>query len=145
MSAALSIACARLGGARFHIKGGSCMPVEMNTPLGKIDVTEEVIARISGGAAMEVFGLVGMASRKAFKDGIAEMLRLDNLSKGVVVRNENGQVVLDMHIIVSYGTKISEVAGNVQRRVRYTLEQTVGIDVSAINIYVQGVRTERET
>ncbi|MFM1650646.1 Asp23/Gls24 family envelope stress response protein [Brevibacillus sp. B_LB10_24] len=121
------------------------MPVEMNTPLGKIDVTEEVIARISGGAAMEVFGLVGMASRKAFKDGIAEMLRLDNLSKGVVVRNENGQVVLDMHIIVSYGTKISEVAGNVQRRVRYTLEQTVGIDVSAINIFVQGVRTERET
>ncbi|MBO8162340.1 MAG: Asp23/Gls24 family envelope stress response protein [Brevibacillus sp.] len=120
------------------------MAVELSTPLGKIDVTEEVIARIAGGAAMEVFGLVGMASRKAFKDGIAELLRLENLSKGVVVRSENGEVSLDMHIIVSYGTKISEVAGNVQRRVRYTLEQMVGIEVSAINIFVQGVRTDRD-
>jgi uncharacterized alkaline shock family protein YloU len=122
-----------------------CMAVELSTPLGKIDVTEEVIARIAGGAAMEVFGLVGMASRKALKDGIAELLKRDNLSKGVVVHNQNGEVHLDMHIIVSYGVKISEVAGNVQRRVRYTLEQTVGIDVSAVNIFVQGVRTDRDT
>lgn len=121
------------------------MTVELSTPLGKIDVTEDVIARIAGGAAMEVFGLVGMASRKALKDGIAELLGLETLSKGVVVLNQNGEVSLDMHIIVSYGTKISEVAGNVQRRVRYTIEQMVGIDVAAINIYVQGVRTEHET
>ena len=85
-----------------------------------------------------------MASRKALKDGIAELLKKDNLSKGVVVRNENNDVSLDLHIIVSYGTKISEVAGNVQSRVRYTLEQTLGVEVSAINIYVQGVRTDRE-
>ncbi len=121
------------------------MTVEMSTPLGKVHVTEEVIARIAGGAAMEVFGLVGMASRKALKDGIAEILGLDNLGRGVVVHNQNGEVVLDMHIIVQYGTKISEVARNVQHRVRYTIEQTVGIDVSAINIFVQGVRTDRET
>lgn len=121
------------------------MAVELSTPLGKIDVTEEVIARIAGGAAMEVFGLVGMASRKALKDGIAELLKRDNLSKGVVVHKQNGEVHLDMHIIVSYGVKISEVAGNVQRRVRYTLEQTVGIDVAAVNIFVQGVRTDRDT
>ncbi|QRG65647.1 Asp23/Gls24 family envelope stress response protein [Brevibacillus choshinensis] len=121
------------------------MTVEMSTSLGKIDVTEEVIARIAGGAAMEVFGLVGMSPRKALKDGIAELLGRDNLSKGVVVHNQNGEVTLDMHIIVSYGVKISEVAGNVQRRVRYTLEQTVGIDVTAVNIFVQGVRTDRDT
>jgi uncharacterized alkaline shock family protein YloU len=121
------------------------MAVEMNTPMGTIDVSEEVIARIAGRAAMEVFGLVGMASRKAIKDGIAELLGVENLSKGVVVRNVNGDVTLDMHIIVSYGTRISEVAGNVQRRVRYTLEQMVGIDVSAINVIVQGVRTDSET
>ncbi|WP_232696943.1 Asp23/Gls24 family envelope stress response protein [Brevibacillus daliensis] len=120
------------------------MPVEINSPLGKIDVAEEVIARIAGAAAMEVFGLVGMASRKALKDGFAELLKKDNLSKGVVVRNENNEVNLDLHIIVSYGTKISEVAGNVQSRVRYTLQQQLGIEVTTINIYVQGVRTDLE-
>ena len=45
-----------------------------------------------------------------------------------------------MYIIVSYGTKISEVAHNVQSKVKYTLEQTIGIAADTVNIYVQGVR-----
>ncbi|COF83717.1 putative alkaline-shock protein [Bacillus cereus G9241] len=45
-----------------------------------------------------------------------------------------------MYIIVSYGTKISEVAHNVQTKVKYTLDQTVGLAVDSVNIYVQGVK-----
>jgi uncharacterized alkaline shock family protein YloU len=58
----------------------------------------------------------------------------------VVVRDENGEVHIDMYIIVSYGTKISEVAHNVQTKVKYTLNQTVGLAVDSVNIYVQGVK-----
>jgi uncharacterized alkaline shock family protein YloU len=45
-----------------------------------------------------------------------------------------------MYIIVSYGTKISEIAHNVQSKVKYTLDQTVGLAVDTVNIFVQGVR-----
>ena len=44
-----------------------------------------------------------------------------------------------MYIIVSYGTKISEVAHNVQSKVKYTLDQMVGLAVDSVNIFVQGV------
>jgi uncharacterized alkaline shock family protein YloU len=57
-----------------------------------------------------------------------------------VVRQEEDDVHIDMYIIVSYGTKISEIAHNVQTKVKYTLEQTVGLTVDSVNIYVQGVR-----
>ena len=53
---------------------------------------------------------------------------------------KNDQVHIDMYIIVSYGTKISEIAHNVQSKVKYTLDKTVGLAVDTVNIYVQGVR-----
>ncbi|GAA0349668.1 Asp23/Gls24 family envelope stress response protein [Bacillus horti] len=116
------------------------MSVEISTGLGHIDVSVEVIATLAGGAALDCYGLVGMASRQQLKDGITELLGKDNLSKGVVVREDEEGIHVDMYIIVSYGTKISEVAHNVQSKVKYTLEQTVGLDVSTVNIFVQGVR-----
>ncbi len=116
------------------------MSIELKTKLGQIDISNDVIATIAGGAAVDCYGIVGMASKKQLKDGIAEMLRKENFTKGVVVRQEEDAVHIDMYIIVSYGTKISEVAHNVQSKVKYTLDKTVGLAVETVNIFVQGVR-----
>ncbi len=119
------------------------MTIELTNHFGRVFVSNEVIANVAGIAAMEVFGLVGMASRKQFKDGIAELLRRENLSKGIEVRSENDETIIDMYIIVSYGTKISEVAHNAQQKVIYTLDNTLGIKVSKVNVMVQGVRVSQ--
>lgn len=116
------------------------MNMEMNTSLGKIDVSNEVVATIAGGATVDCYGLVGMASRKALKDGFTELLGRENLSRGVLVRDQDGRMEIDLYIIVSYGVKISEVAHNVQNKVKYTLKQMLGLDVDSIHVFVQGVR-----
>ncbi|MEH7222518.1 Asp23/Gls24 family envelope stress response protein [Bacillus sp. JJ1521] len=116
------------------------MSIELKTKYGQIDISNDVIATVAGGAAIDCYGIVGMASRKQIKDGISELLRKENFARGIVVRQENDEVHIDMYIIVSYGTKISEVAHNVQSKVKYTLDQTVGLAASSVNIYVQGVR-----
>ncbi|WP_163101459.1 Asp23/Gls24 family envelope stress response protein [Peribacillus alkalitolerans] len=116
------------------------MSIEMKTKYGQIDISNDVIATVAGGAAVDCYGIVGMASKKQLKDGIAEILRRENFTKGVVVRQEQEGVHIDMYIIVSYGTKISEIAHNVQSKVKYTLDKTVGLAVDSVNIYVQGVR-----
>jgi uncharacterized alkaline shock family protein YloU len=116
------------------------MSIELQTKYGRIEISNDVIATIAGGAAVDCYGIVGMASKNQIKDGISEILRRENFSKGVIVREENGEVHIDMYIVVSYGTKISEVAHNVQTKVKYTLDQILGLAVQSINIYVQGVR-----
>lgn len=116
------------------------MPYVQETENGKIYIHENVIARIAGGSAMEVFGVVGMASQQFLKDGFAELLGRENLTKGIEVHIGEGEVNLDLYIIVSYGTKISEVAHNVQERIRYALHEIAGITVNHVNIMVQGVR-----
>lgn len=115
----------------------------INKPIGKTNISEEVIATIAGIAAMECFGLVGMSSRK-LKDGIAELLRKENLSRGVEVVIEDDQVTIDLYIVVAYGTKISEVAQNVQEKVKYTVENMTGLNVVSVNVNVQGVRVDAD-
>lgn len=117
------------------------MTIQISTELGSIEIEKQVIATLAGGAAMECMGLVGMSSTRAMKDGIAELLRRENLSRGVEVHKDNDQLIIDLYIIVSYGTRISEVANIVQERVSYALKHTLGLDVDQVNIFVQGVRT----
>ncbi|CAN7514558.1 MULTISPECIES: Asp23/Gls24 family envelope stress response protein [Paenibacillus] len=119
------------------------MPIELTTEYGKVYITNEVISTLAGSAALDCYGLVGMATRKQLKDGIAELLGRDNLSRGVEVRKENGRLEIDLYIIVSYGTKISVVAGNVQTKVKYILNEVVGLQVDDVNIFVQGVRVAK--
>jgi len=109
------------------------------TPLGRIIIADEVIATIAGLAATECYGIVGMAARR-FKDGIAELLGRENLSRGVVVSFKEDGIRIDLNVIVGYGTRISEVAHNVSSQVRYRVEQSTGMPVWGVNISVQGVR-----
>lgn len=120
------------------------MSIELNTEDGQVTITNEVISTIAGGAAIECYGIVGMASKNQLRDGIAEMLKKENFSRGVVLKQDGEILDIDMYIIVSYGTKISEVAHNVQSQVKYTLSKTLGLTIRSVNIYIQGVRVSKD-
>lgn len=115
------------------------MSQEIDTPEGKIVFSSEVIATIAGLAAMECYGVVGMAAR-SLQDGLAGILGRENLTRGVQVTSQDGQLVVTLGIIVGYGMRISEVAANVVDRVRYSVEQATGLKVKRVNIDVQGVK-----
>lgn len=117
------------------------MSVTIDNEYGSIEVSTDVIATVVGGSATEIPGVVGMASRHQVRDGLNEILRKENYAKGIVVTQDTG-VVVDVYIIVSYGTKISEVSKNVQERVSYQLDASLGVQADAINIFVHGVRVQ---
>lgn len=116
------------------------MSVEMKNEHGIIDITNDVIARVVGEAAIECYGIVGMASQHQIRDGLTEILRKENFSRGVIVRSEGDAIHIDMYVIMSYGTKMTEVAYQVQSKVQYTVKKTLGLTVSSVNIFIQGVR-----
>lgn len=109
------------------------------TQYGEVNISEEVLATIAGLATTECYGLVGMASKNA-KDGLVELLKRENLAKGVKVTAEGEEIIIDLYIIVEFGTKISTVADNIISKVKYTVENLTGLKVKKVNINVQGVR-----
>ena len=119
------------------------MSAKIETNLGTISIEEEVIARVAGCAAMDCYGIVGMAA-KNMKDGLFQLLKVESLTKGikVYVNDEDGTLSLDFHIIVEYGTNISAIADNIINTVKFKIEDCFDINTDKINVFVEGVRVD---
>ena len=63
-------------------KGERFMSIELKTKYGQIDISNEVIATIAGGAAIDCYGIVGMASKNQIKDGLTEICVRENFTRG---------------------------------------------------------------
>lgn len=117
------------------------MPAKLENEYGVISIENEVIARIAGMTAMECYGIVGMAAKNV-KDGLVQLLKRESLTKGIKVLVNENKITLDFHIIVEYGTNISAIADNIISTVKYKVEDSVGLEVENINIFVEGVRVD---
>ena len=121
------------------MKNSSMKETSMNTHMGNIVIDNEVIAQYAGSVAVECFGIVGMAG-VSMKDGLVKLLKKDSLTRGISVTLKNHKLILDFHVIVSYGVSILAVADNLMDSVKYKVEEFTGIEIEKINIYVDGVR-----
>jgi len=115
------------------------MTQQIHSDLGSINISQDVIATICGVAATECYGLVGMAPRNV-QEELSELLRRENYERGVDVQFHEDSISVQLYIVVEYGVKISEVARNVQERVRYAIEKVLGLNVRNIDVRVQSVR-----
>lgn len=107
--------------------------------LGTINIEPEAIAKIAGLATTECYGIVGMAS-KNMKDGIVKLLKIESLTKGVKLKIEDDKLIIDLHIIVKYGTNIRAVAETIISTVKYKVEEATSMNASSINIFVEGIK-----
>ena len=58
-----------------------------------------------------------------------------------VAKDEN-EAVVDMEIVVKFGTKVQKVAAEVQEKVKSTVETMTGLNVVVVNVSVSGVVKE---
>ena len=117
------------------------MSIKINNEVGEISIEYDVLATIAAMAAMECYGLVGM-TYKSTRNGIAKILKGEHLSKGVEIRSAEEGVVVDLYVIIQYGTKISVVAENIIEKVKYQVETQTGIKVNEVNLNIEGVRVQ---
>jgi uncharacterized alkaline shock family protein YloU len=108
--------------------------------LGKVEVSLDAIATMAGKAALQCYGVVGMSSSR-LSDDIAEVLQQENYRRGVKVHSaKEGKIIIDLYVVVEYGTRISEVARNIMSTVKFTVEKGIGLPVGQVNVNVQGLR-----
>ena len=115
------------------------MSANIKNENGFIVIENNVIANIVGISAMESYGIVGMAAKNA-TDGILEVLKIDNLSKGIKVDTENDQIDITLHVVLEYGVKISTVGENIVDRVKFNVESLTGLSINQVEVIVEGIR-----
>jgi len=109
---------------------------------GRIEVFPSAVGAIAAHASLGCYGIAGMAAR-GLRDGFAELLRRENVDRGVEVVEIEGGLAIDVYVIVQYGIRISEVAHNLQETVKFEVERAVNVTVARVNVNVQGVREEK--
>ena len=108
-----------------------------------VEISDDVVAVIAGIAVADVQGVAGMA--KGFAGGLTEAFSgKKNLAKGIKVDVNEGKAKIDVNIIVEYGTRIPDVAFEIQSRVKKSVKEMTGLEVDAVNVHVQGVQTPQE-
>ncbi|MCC7161699.1 MAG: Asp23/Gls24 family envelope stress response protein [Anaerolineae bacterium] len=112
--------------------------------LGRIEVSKHALESIVGLVALESYGVVGMAPKDS-KEYVAALLPRANFRKGVQVDYYEGHIVIELFVIIEYGTRISQVAQGIKNRVKYIVERDTGLTVDQVNVHVQGLRVSRDS
>lgn len=106
-----------------------------------IKISNDVVAVIAGVAVSEVPGVASMSG--GFAGGISEVFSgKKNLAKGIKADINENNAKIDVNIIVEYGSRIPDVAFEIQNRVKKAVESMTGLKVEEVNVHVQGVNTD---
>ena len=111
---------------------------------GSIQISEDVVASVTGMAVLEVEGVCGLSS--TIGTDIAEMLGMKTLSKGVRLSStESGALRIDCDVVAKFGQNIFELAKNVQENVKSSVESVTGLTVGEGNVTLCGFALPKET
>ena len=109
---------------------------------GNLHVANDVLADMVGNAALECYGVVGMAAPSA-ADGIAKMLPASRLRRGVVVTATDGGVHVELYVVIEYGTNLNTVSQNLIDQVTFALAEYARVPVDGVEVHVQGVKVRK--
>lgn len=116
----------------------------MAEPSGSIQIANDVLADLAGFAALESYGVVGMAS-PTLRDGVAQLLSRERLRKGVKIgHNESGEVTADLYVVIEHGTNLAEVSHNLTNRIRHDLTSFAEVPVGDVQVHVQGIKVREK-
>lgn len=110
---------------------------ESRTDLGIVRIHNNVIASIASVAACETGGVKSIG--KNFKADLLGLIAKRSLSAIKIEKDKNGEITMQIPLIIKYGFNIPEVANKVQENIRSALEKMTNLSIQDINIIVQGV------
>ncbi|MDR0346758.1 MAG: Asp23/Gls24 family envelope stress response protein [Coriobacteriales bacterium] len=114
------------------------------TVAGGLIIADEVIAELAGYAALESYGVVGMAA-PSVQDGIAKLLPMRRLQRGILLRFDDEGATVELHVVIENGTNLSAVSQNLADSVRYVLEHYAQIKVADVLVHVEGIHVAKQS
>ena len=109
---------------------------------GNLHVANDVLADMVGNAALECYGVVGMAAPSA-ADGIAKILPASRLRRGVVVSTTEAGVHVELYVVIEYCTNINTVSQNLIDQVSFALTEYARVPLDWVEVHVQGVKVRK--
>ena len=101
--------------------------------------TNAFFAEVVGAGGKNCNGGSGMATKSRSGSAKALVLGADFPEKGVRVTDDNGQLIIELHIKVTYGVNIAAIVRSITHKVRYAVEDATGLQVRRIDVCVDDI------
>lgn len=111
-------------------------------PLGQAVLTNDYFVGLVSEAIKNCYGVAGMASGGAKDTLMTAIFGEEKTNKGVTVREEEKELVIDIHVKLMYGVSIGTIVDNIKERVTYAVEEATNLKVNRINVSVDDIVTE---
>ena len=98
------------------------------------------ITELAGNIVSQVYGVVGLVSKKDFAKALLELLKKEDFSDGVSVKKVKDGYEVSLYVVLSKDVKLNAVVYEVQKQVSYSLEKTFSIPFKTVNVFVRGIR-----
>lgn len=108
---------------------------------GEIVVAPEVLEIIVGIAASKVDGVYAMRGNLA--SNVTELFGGSVHDKGVSLKNEEGNIKIDLFCYLNYGVSVPKVAMSMQEKVKQQVLYMTDLELSEVNVHVVGVVPEK--
>jgi uncharacterized alkaline shock family protein YloU len=107
---------------------------------GLLKVSNDVIADLAGYAALECYGVVGMAYADQ-ENGVTRLLPFNRLRNGIDVSTASGQIAVDLHVILEQGVNMAMVSANLESSVKFILKQIAELEDVDVCVHIDALRT----
>lgn len=107
-----------------------------------VKIANDVVGKIAAIAALEVEGVSAMGNNVTTE--LMSRVGMKNILKNVKVTVLNNEVQIDICVTVDYGVNIPATSQLVQARVKQTVENMTGLNVSDVNVRIAGVSLSKE-
>ena len=104
-------------------------------PLGHISLTNDYFSGLVAEAAKNCYGTAASTVREALRNGSLP-------EKGVTVSQQEGRLVITLHIKVGYGLNIASITQSITHRVKDEVEHATGLKVARIDVFVDDIIDE---
>jgi len=116
--------------------------VKTENSRGMISISSDVFLNLAGDAATRCFGVKGMAGRSK-ENGLVQLLRRESMSKGVRVElDEDGALIISLHIVVDRGVNLAAVSGSIRNEVSYKVASATGVPVGRVDVYIDSMTVD---
>ncbi len=106
---------------------------------GSISISNQALSRIAFQATLECYGVVGLVY-PSLRDGLTNFFGSSKQQKGIKITRNNGQISLDLYVVIEYGTNLNEVAKNLSGYVKYEIEKYTELKVEKVDVHIQKVK-----
>lgn len=114
--------------------------ISYETRLGKVELSEGYLSKLIGNEVTSCFGVVGMAPSSNKQKIFNKFNKTEPLDTGIKVIGSADNIIVELHIIVTYGMNINAIASSITEKVKYVVKEATDVNVEKVIVKIDGIK-----